>query len=674
VDDQRIAIEVVLDGFLRRPKDPLDAFIALFAAIRPREVDDADAARTAFAALIALLETREDYRVALRDALIDLFETRREVSFFTDAGILPSSGFFSELWRRLVDHVLPEIPDRTSFKDCVGLVLHERDDDIWLGNVPIEERTRLWSVLALHEAADRDKLDRLSASLLESMQILATRIAALGVEPELVRLCPEVEAHGSPFLGLAAEVHDFVTAYRASLADNEAAARDEKQLLVLVSQCEALVAKAHRIASREGTTLDLTYLLKRLEQSLRRLEFLTRIVATRFTGDVGEELLEAWTRFFREAVSGVIRSKSVRAHVGGLIGLLALRVTENAGRTGEHYIATNRIEYTQIWRAAAGAGLIIAAMALVKIVAAKLNLAPLNQAFVYSLNYALGFVIIVLLHFIIATKQPAMTAATIAATVSRVSGKVAQLDRLASLVVATVRSQIAAILGNVMVAFPTALVLGFWLPHALGHPLVSVEKAEHLVHDLDPIHSLAIPHAAIAGIYLCLSGLVSGYFDNRAAYGRLGDRTAALPWLRRLVGARRADSLGAYVDRSLGGIVGNAFFGVCLGSTATVGLLLGLPLDIRHIAFAAANLAYALLALDLAVPLKTMVWSVLGVALIGITNLTVSFSLALWVALRSQGVSIAQAAGVGRLLWRRFVSQPGSFLFPPADAQPARSK
>jgi site-specific recombinase len=226
----------------------------------------------------------------------------------------------------------------------------------------------------------------------------------------------------------------------------------------------------------------------------------------------------------------------------------------------------------------------------------------------------------------------------------------------------------------VLLAFPAALVIGFWLSHGLGQPVVSTEKAAHLLHELDPIQSLAIPHAAIAGVYLFLAGLVSGYFDNRAAYDQVAARIGALPGLRRVVGERRAAALGGYIDRNLGGIAGNVFFGICLGSTSTVGALLGLPLDIRHIAFAAANFAYALLALDFAVPWRTVGWSVAGIALIGLTNLAVSFSLALWVALRSRGVTDAQVAGVGRMLWQRLVSQPGSFLVPPPDAQPAPTK
>jgi site-specific recombinase len=42
-----------------------------------------------------------------------------------------------------------------------------------------------------------------------------------------------------------------------------------------------------------------------------------------------------------------------------------LRVTENAGKTGEHYVANDRTEYRAMLASAMGAGLVVAVMALV---------------------------------------------------------------------------------------------------------------------------------------------------------------------------------------------------------------------------------------------------------------------------------------------------------------------
>jgi site-specific recombinase len=112
------------------------------------------------------------------------------------------------------------------------------------------------------------------------------------------------------------------------------------------------------------------------------------------------------------------------------------------------------------------------------------------------------------------------------------------------------------------------------------------------MHDSDPWHSLALLHAAIAGVWLFVSGLISGYYDNKALYTRMGAARAQLRGLRRLLG-RSAWRCSRYVEDNLGGLMGNFFFGILMGTTATVGFLLGLPLDIRHVTFSSANLATA---------------------------------------------------------------------------------
>ena len=73
------------------------------------------------------------------------------------------------------------------------------------------------------------------------------------------------------------------------------------------------------------------------------------------------------------------------------------------------------------------------------------------------------------------------------------------------------------------------------------------------------------------------------------------------------------------------------------------------------------------MALDFALPWQTYAWSILGIALIGFTNLTVSFVLALWVALKSRGVNFGQTRQLVVLLSRRFRARPGSFFLPPKE-------
>jgi site-specific recombinase len=97
---------------------------------------------------------------------------------------------------------------------------------------------------------------------------------------------------------------------------------------------------------------------------------------------------------------------------------------------------------------------------------------------------------------------------------------------------------------------------------------VNPAKARHLMHDSHPWHSLALLHAAIAGVWLFVSGLVSGYYDNKALYTRMGQRVQQLRWLRRLLGIERLARFGRYVEDNLGGLMGNFVFGILMGTTA----------------------------------------------------------------------------------------------------------
>ena len=102
-----------------------------------------------------------------------------------------------------------------------------------------------------------------------------------------------------------------------------------------------------------------------------------------------------------------------------------------------------------------------------------------------------------------------------------------------------------------------------------------------------------------------------------------------------------------------------------LGGFTALGMLFGLPLDIRHIAFSSGYVGYAAVGLEFAIPLSLVLWSALGVALIGLTNLAVSFSLTLSVALRARKLSIAQGGHLLGMLFRRFLRNPFDFILPP---------
>jgi site-specific recombinase len=682
--------------------DRIDLLVELVEALRPHPWWRHEEARTAVRTLCQLLKGNPEHASRLRGYLTTLLEKRRHTSLYSDIGILSNDGFFTELKRRIAWRFLPPAQGDNYLSDALDQVLYRETDYEWIRAVPNADWLELFDAIALAPAPDvqpgRARLTTVMG-LLDAIRTLSCRVCALGLEPRLVHSYSQIEDFDSPFLMQNIEVNQYLDEYGRYIEGEAGQPDDARHVLVMLDQCEEVVNKIRKNALSFGTSVALTYLLVALTQSIDRLRKLLFLVDTSGelpsapTVDLEAVADEATPpseppTSLRRAAAIALAQELVEAHntkyqVRGLfrdnIDLLARNVTENASRTGEHYIAEHRGELGYMFRSSAGAGLVVGFMAMFKILLSYLKAAPLVEAFLYSVNYATGFMLVHVLHWTIATKQPAMTAQRIAAGLHSSDGRGIDIDSMAELVNKVVRTQIVAVLGNLATTIPMAWLLALLYQQVTGHHLVSPQKALHLIEDSDPLHSLALLHAAIAGVWLFVSGLVSGYYDNKALYTRMGQRVRQLRGLRRAIGPARLDRLARYIEDNLGGLMGNLYFGILMGVTGTIGFLLGLPLDIRHVTFSSANFAIALVGLDYRVGWDMAATTVAGIALIGTVNLAVSFGLALWVALRARRVRFRHGFRLARALGRRFTSAPVDFFIgpkalPSQGAEPASSK
>lgn len=656
--------------FLDAGAEPVARLAALVGALRPARDETAE---DKVRALAALLDGRADLRAALRGALLGLARQRHAVLLLATAGIYPETGVFTETWRRLAHRLLPEAEDETQLKDALDRVLRAHDA-VWLAKMPADAWVALIAALRFGEVDDAGAA-RFAEDLLEALRIIAHRVAAAGLEPEMLRLDPKLENHVSPFLALCEEALAVAQAFETKVGAGGmecptwgTAPADARHLQVLIDQAREAIERVRRRAQQLGASFHLTFRLRRLAQHLERLERLAALAEALAAGR------HADARAHGAALWGELVLASCRRNE--LIGfwrenteLVALRVTENAGRSGEHYIGETRADWLAMLRSAAGGGCIIALMAANKVHLGSLGLAPLAEVLAYCLNYGLGFMLIHILHFVVATKQPAMTANAIAAAIGDMQsgGRERQRDPapVVALVARTVRTQLAAILGNVGLAVPMAMLFG-WLLHLFaGTHFVGPDKAHALLTEINPVDSGAVLFAAVAGVCLFLAGLIAGYYDNLCAYNRIPQRLLQLRWPRRLFGMARWRRITDYIGANLGALAGNFFFGFLLGGVSGLGMLLGLPLDIRHIAFSSAYWGYALVGLEFSVAWQTAALAALGVLLIGLTNLVVSFYLAMWVGLKARGVDFRQRLRLGRAIAWRLLTQPRDFFLPP---------
>ncbi len=656
--------EQLLAEIAADPKADVTAALARLADwVRPGSAARAEDAIRRIEALCALLRERRDQRDLLRERLSAWLERMHHVPLLAEAGVLSTRGFVREIAARCYERVLPAPPVPDDLHDAFCAIFRAPRDARWMPGVPLGAWMGLVEAIELDAAPGSALFERLRRGVMDAAEVLALRIAAEGTESELLRLDPDAERHDSPFLVLQREVAAVLARLEANRADRAVPAGTLEAAEAAIASCAQAIERLRAVGRTRGTTVRVTYLLERIAQQLARLGLVLRALDP---ADAGARRRAAFELFL--AVAGACATRLSVADVWQAnTRLLAKRVTENASRAGEHYATRDRGEYLGMLRAALGAGVLVALMALLKVEIKAAHLPPLIEALAVCADYATGFVVIHVLHLTVATKQPAMTAATLAATLEEAQGRrdAAALGPFVALVASVARTQLVAILGNLGAALPVALVLAWTFARLAGEPLVGAQKSAALVAELDPVAGLAMLHAAIAGVWLFVAGLVSGWYDNRCAVLEIPARVRASPVLAWMP-ARWREGLAAYVDGNLGALMGNAIFGFLLGGTAFAGFLLGLPIDIRHVAFASANLGYASVTLDLS--LKVFAMGLGCVLLIAAVNLAVSFSLALAIALRSRGVTLARVPGIAAALLGHLARHPRDFVLPPREA------
>ncbi|MGL3044146.1 site-specific recombinase [Acinetobacter pecorum] len=650
---------------LEQPQAVLDEnlLIELVERIRPEDSRNTEEIEAKFNAFIRALLLTPNAVATLQTFTLRIINRYKQTGLFSDTGILSLDGFWNQLNQRIGAHILPLIPDPQQLQELFRKVFYHRTDKYWLDYFDAADWQRLFSILNQGHSNQPEKT-RIKDELIKALTILSYRISGIGLHPEFINAQPELMEYESPFLVQNREINEFIQEYKkryntVALVDS-ITPPDASQALVMLEQCHDVAAKVRRSTRRIGVSVSLTYMLALLEQCLERVEILLNMVM-----DDDDLRYKSIGLFIADITEAIYSERSVRALLATNSELLALQVTENASKTGEHYVSTDKQGFLAMYKSAAGAGVIIAIMATLKTLMARVSMAPLMQAFSYSMNYSLGLMLIHVLHFTVATKQPAMTAAALAATVQQRKGtKMAQIAELAALIVNIIRTQFVAILGNISIAIPVAALIALTWDYALHEPLMTHAKAAKTLHDLNPFTSLAIPHAAIAGVCLFLSGLLAGYFDNMAVYRKVGPRLKADVRLAQLMGQQRLLRFSDYIERNLGALAGNFMFGIMLGSMGTLGFILGLPLDIRHIAFASANFIQGLININ-GPDVGLIVVSFLGVLLIGLTNLFVSFSLTIIVALRARRVRFEQWKPLAKLVMTHFLTRPSDFFWPP---------
>jgi site-specific recombinase len=575
----------------------------------------------------------------LRDRVALIWSRAAPHRLLSDAALPEETSFLREISVRLKRRLMPRFEgemDLYSALDAAGL----RAADVeWLANLS-EQDAAPWSGIVGVSPED----------VCKALRLLAARVVAVGLSRDLAAVIPDLWRNergeqDSPFDHLLEAISGFP----------ENTAPIEEALL----RCRMLVGVAHARLEEEGVSSNLVFRLDLLGAQIERIEALLRLQEGRAASP--QDAREDRRKFAVTLVAGFAGSHGSRSLLHNAVNRLARRIVEHTGRTGEHCIAGSRREWRAMGWGAAGAGVITAFTALFKYSLGSASLAPLWNGVAQSLNYAGSFLLMQALGWMLASKMPSMTAAALAHAMSERDGMRGEVN----LIAAITRTQFIVTIGNLFGAIPSALLIDAFLRWRTGHSFLSEDAALHGLHSMNPFTSWTILFAAITGGFLWLASLSAGWTANWVRFHRLPAAIANNRTLRRFLGSRLAARLGSFMQDGFSGAVGYVCLGFLLGLVPFLGAFAGIGLEVRHITLASASVAYDISAFfhKAGVPFRAILAAGFGVVVTGLLNLSTSFILGLWLAVRARNLGISQRLTLLRAVAREMRHSPARFLW-----------
>jgi site-specific recombinase len=610
------------------------------------------------------LQTHTVVLANMQHALYSQLKHSHLTNALTESGIPLARGFWQELSNRLKHKLLPALQDENDFLYVLHNVFYRKNDFVWVESIS----RQVW--IAFFEAVgfSFDQRDQdIKVELLQSLKILSYQVAQLGLEKEVLNYLPgEERTRDTAFVLQNYKVHELESLLLDNGNEIEISTLSA-HLKNIIEDCYTQIEHIRESHSERGASLQQTYLLLILTNRLQRMQLITDVLDADRQFDTGR-----FVDLFRLLVRNEKRKNSIREFFSQGVGYLAYQIAEHKGNKGNQYITVSRREYYKMIASAMWGGLIISFIAIVKNLVGKLKLAPFPLGFLYSINYSAGFIIIEQTKSTLATKQPAFTASAVASSLDtkKIAGE-PDLEGLAATVANVSRSQLASFFGNLIIVFPLTFLLAWGYDQLMGYKIATGEAAFKLLKDQHPWRSKALIYACFTGVFLFLSGIIAGYWQNKIRYGQIRERLKKHPALKLSMSPRRLERMANYVERNLGALMGNIALGFFLGFAGILGKILGIPFDIRHITIAAGNASIGIYGMGIEnIPPYFLLAVLGGVLAIGFINFLVSFSLAFLMAIKSRGIHLSQYPRLLRILGRYFITHTREFFLPPKKTIP----
>jgi site-specific recombinase len=632
-----------------------DCLIELFAGIWAQGSEAAF--RFQLMCWIGLLEHDVDLRSRFQQGCRSMLGSLNSVSLFAEAGIPAQHALMREITSRFFQHWLP--PPR-AVEDTARLFSPASGSSRAVKRfVEMDESVfaRLAAIFWMAEGLDA--YPHVHQDLHEGLRLLAARVSARGTSREVRQRSATLMVEQSPSYALV-----FATERLIECEHSAPCGDCIESWLNAVFACRGELALVRIRMEDTGANAPLVFDLGAMEAALDRMELLAATMVEHANGDVASV-----QRLLNTLIGGLLEDTRVSSVIRQNFNLLARKTVERTGHGGEHYIAHSRKEYWQMWGAAIGGGFLTVFTAAIKLHVVGEHRAPFMEFLLIGTNYAISFLLLQMFGLALATKQPAMTGATLANIINRNRGD-SRRSEITEFGASISRTQLAAALGNILAVSSGAVIFNLVWIKIFHVAYVPEEQAQKVYLSLRPLASATAIDAALTGVLLWLAGLIGGWFENFAVYHRIPAAIADHP-LGHTIGVAGMRKIADWVDRNIGPWSTSISLGYLLAFTPVFAEFFGLPLDVRHVTLNTGMFAFAAARFGPAAFRQEWLYAAMvGIAMMFVLNLGVSFAIASFVALRAYDVGHKERASILRYVIKQVISSPLQFFFPVRPRQP----
>jgi site-specific recombinase len=634
------------------PEERAEAFVHLLHDARRADVGSP--ARSHVGTLLDVVETSPERREAFLRSLSALLAETDGTALFGDVGIPSDRGFLAELGDRISSRLIPSPRDSHDLAALVSRLFDSDGEVEGFCALPLSDVHRL--VRLVRGGLSREAADAVARGFANGFRLLLSRVHAQGLSRDLRSRSTPGPVSASPFHRVLRSGDALLDAWLSGRELGPALQAFNRDS----GECRKEVRAIQRHLEEAGVSVDVVFGLEVIDRCLTR----TALMADVMEETDGPERSRAIHRLLSRLVRLGHQDRSVLHLIRWNLHLLDRKIVDRTGKTGEHYVAATPSEYRHIWLAAAGGGALTVLTAAFKMLVHEWHLAAFPESFLFGLNYAVSFLLMQAFGLVLATKQPAMTAAALAQIMREAKGEDRE-EKIASFFARLVSSQLAAAIANVAtVGAGAALFVAGWLA-LVGRPWVDAKTARETFLVLSPLDSGTIFFAALTGVLLWMGSLAGGWFENWSTYHRLPEGIARHP-IGSVVGRERLRRVSESLSRNASGWATNISLGFLLGFAPAVGRFFGIPFDVRHVTLSTGQLALASSSLGEGwFGEGAFLRGLAGIGVMFVLNLSVSFTLSLSNAARAYEMSSGELVAALGLVFRKALRRPLDFVRPP---------